>query len=494
MKLLPTHLFLLLIGAWALLVQAQNLELPACAKSCLATSIARWSCASTAQTCICTDATLRHEVHECVRANCTVREGLVTRNVTSVECGVQVRDRRQPLKTLAITLGCISPLFVLMRMAARVILMKNGGGGAAAAVEVGEDDWFILATLFIGIPNTAMIVSGLVDTGGLGLDIWTLDPDTINTFGKYFYATEIMYFAEVTLLKMSLLWFYLRIFPSRGVRVALWATIAFNIAYGLGFFLVGVLQCQPVSYFWTRWDGQHRGTCVDINALAWSHAVISIALDVWMLAVPLSQLRALRLNWKKKLGVALMFCVGTLVTVVSVLRLQSLVVFARSDNPTWDSWDVTAWSVIEINVGIMCACLPSLRLLLVRVFPRLAAGTSAAASNAYGAGPRSGAAAAAAAADGLSRMGTVSKARPVYGGDSSVARPEDAEPRGGITLQRSYNVSYSDPDDEESLVRMHDLDPRRRDDFEKPGSSASSVTIAPTSSSWMAGAGKRADR
>ncbi|KAI7913663.1 CFEM domain-containing protein [Pyricularia oryzae] len=482
MKSLPTRLFLLLIGAWALLVQAQNLELPACAKTCLATSIARSSCAPTDQTCICTDARLQQEVNDCVREKCTIREGLVTLNTTSTECGLPVQDKRQPLKTLAITLGAISPLFVILRMSARFMLMNQGG----AAVAVGEDDWFILAALVVGVPNTVIIVSGLVDSGGLGLDIWRLDPETINSFGKYFYATAIMYFAEVTLLKMSLLWFYLRIFPSRGVRLALWATIAFNIAFGITFFLLGVLQCQPISYFWTKWDGEHEGTCVDINTVAWSNAGISIALDIWMLAVPLSQLQALRLNWKKKVGVALMFCVGTLVTVVSVLRLQSLVAFARSDNPTMDSWDVTSWSVIEINVGIMCTCLPSLRLLLVRIFPRLGGGGgSSGASRAYGGGGGGGRTGATlGGTGGTSRIGTVSKA-------GSVTRPKDAELRGGITMQRTYNVLYSDPDDEESLVQMHDLEPRRRIDFEKPGSSASSVTIAPAADSWMSGGGRR---
>uniref|UniRef100_L7JBG9 CFEM domain-containing protein n=1 Tax=Pyricularia oryzae (strain P131) TaxID=1143193 RepID=L7JBG9_PYRO1 len=390
---------------------------------------ARSSCAPTDQTCICTDARLQQEVNDCVREKCTIREGLVTLNTTSTECGLPVQDKRQPLKTLAITLGAISPLFVILRMSARFMLMNQGG----AAVAVGEDDWFILAALVVGVPNTVIIVSGLVDSGGLGLDIWRLDPETINSFGKYFYATAIMYFAEVTLLKMSLLWFYLRIFPSRGVRLALWATIAFNIAFGITFFLLGVLQCQPISYFWTKWDGEHEGTCVDINTVAWSNAGISIALDIWMLAVPLSQLQALRLNWKKKVGVALMFCVGTLVTVVSVLRLQSLVAFAR-------------------------------------------------AYGGGGGGGRTGATLG--GTGGTSRIGTVSKA-------GSVTRPKDAELRGGITMQRTYNVSYSDPDDEESLVQMHDLEPRRRIDFEKPGSSASSVTIAPAADSWMSGGGRR---
>lgn len=39
---------------------------------------------------------------------------------------------------------------------------------------------------------------------------------------------------------------------------------------------------------------------------------MSIALDLWILAIPLWQLRSLKMHWKKKVGVALMFCVGTL--------------------------------------------------------------------------------------------------------------------------------------------------------------------------------------
>lgn len=65
------------------------------------------------------------------------------------------------------------------------------------------------------------------------------------------------------------------------------------------------------------------------------------------------------------------------VTVVSILRLKSLIKFSYStDNATWDFTDVGIWSDIEINVSIICVCLPSLRLLLVRIFPRLRESTN----------------------------------------------------------------------------------------------------------------------
>lgn len=63
---------------------------------------------------------------------------------------------------------------------------------------------------------------------------------------------------------------------------------------------------------------------------------------------------------------------------VSGLRLQSLILFANSINPTWDEWPVALWSTIEINVGLLCACLPTVRLILVRIWPRVFGGSTAA--------------------------------------------------------------------------------------------------------------------
>lgn len=132
-----------------------------------------------------------------------------------------------------------------------------------------------------------------------------------------------------------------------------------------------LLQCRPISYNWTNWRGEGGGQCVNISAVAWANAAVSIALDLFMLAVPLSQLRALKLHWKKKIGVALMFIVGTFVTIVSIIRLASLVEFRESTNLTWDYWAVSLWSTVEITVGIICACMPSMRLILVRVAPKI---------------------------------------------------------------------------------------------------------------------------
>ena len=258
----------------------------------------------------------------CIVSNCTIKEALckiqcqldqyatsvlltiytVSKNVTSTACDAPIRDRGPYAKTVGIVLGVITAVIVLLRLAFKLFVVKSG---------LKLDDWFILATLFAGIPNTVILVVGTI-AHGLGRDVWTLPFNEITTFVKFFFVMEVEYFVIVALLKLSLLFFYLNIFQFSSVRRVLWATIAFDILWGIAFVIVAFVQCTPLSFYWNNWDHDHEGTCLNVNAIGWANAAISIALDLWMLAIPLSQLPALKLHWKKKIGVAMMFFVGTL--------------------------------------------------------------------------------------------------------------------------------------------------------------------------------------
>lgn len=197
--------------------------------------------------------------------------------------------------------GIISALFVIQRFAFKFY----------AKLDFGMDDWFTLLAIVSGVPDTVINACG-VTNNGLGRDIWTLRPFEITRFSRYFFIMEILYFAEVCMLKMALLFFYMRIFPSGNVRRLLWGTVAFNLLFGVCFVVLAIFQCTPIKHYWVMWDGEHQGRCLNINGIAWSNAAISITLDGWMLAIPLWQLKALNLDWKRKVGVGMMFCVGTL--------------------------------------------------------------------------------------------------------------------------------------------------------------------------------------
>jgi hypothetical protein len=166
-------------------------------------------------------------------------------------------------------------------------------------------------SLVVDISINVLIVTGLI-SNGLGRDIWTLTPEQITHFLRIFYTTEVFYLAQVAVLKLSLLFFYLRIFPGTSIQRLLWGTIILTLCFGIIFVFISIFQCQPIDYYWNKWDGEHHGTCINGNGFTWANAAISIVLDGWMLALPISQLFKLQLHWKKKVGVGIMFVVGTM--------------------------------------------------------------------------------------------------------------------------------------------------------------------------------------
>lgn len=56
--------------------------------------------------------------------------------------------------------------------------------------------------------------------------------------------------------------------------------------------------------------------------------------------------------------------------IISILRLHTLKVAVETTDPTWDDEAAATWSVLELNMGIVCSCLATLRPLVTRIVPR----------------------------------------------------------------------------------------------------------------------------
>ena len=62
-------------------------------------------------------------------------------------------------------------------------------------------------------------------------------------------------------------------------------------------------------------------------------------------------------------------------TIISVVRLKTMIIFANSENITWDYMDLAWWSTLELHLSIICACLPSLRALFIALGAKVLATT-----------------------------------------------------------------------------------------------------------------------
>lgn len=131
-----------------------------------------------------------------------------------------------------------------------------------------------------------------------------------NSVWQLYYWDEILYLIVVPATKISIILFYLRIFPSKKMRLWSYALIAVNIAYFIAFETVTVFQCTPIEGAWMHWD--RSWNCRDVNLQAWVAAVVCIVLDVATIALPMPNLWKLNMSITKKIHIMLMFSVGVL--------------------------------------------------------------------------------------------------------------------------------------------------------------------------------------
>ncbi|KAL5120690.1 hypothetical protein ACEQ8H_001439 [Pleosporales sp. CAS-2024a] len=327
--------------ACSVAVRAQNAldalaeHLPQCSLDCFNQELPESTCATnlTAE-CLCTSDTLNLAVAACAQQTCTLHELLETKNVTSSGCRVPVRRHGKsfvPTAFAGVSIALAAFVFRMMASLGKHGLVRNG----------------------------------------LGRDIWTLEPEQITNVLYYYYLGEIFYVAALGISKISILFFYLRVFPLQSFRTATFSVMGLSVAYTIAFFLVTTFQCRPLSYAWTQWDGLHKGSCNNIHLQGWIVAAVSILLDAMIMALPMKRLASLNLNLKKKLMVMSMFSVGIFVIVVSIIRLYSLIHFANTENITWNYVDAGLWSLIEIDVSIVCGCMPAFRFLIGKLWPKI---------------------------------------------------------------------------------------------------------------------------
>ncbi|MCJ1477259.1 hypothetical protein MMC13_005930 [Lambiella insularis] len=185
---------------------------------------------------------------------------------------------------------------------------------------------------------------------------------------QLFWISQIVYKVTITATKISILLLYLRIFPHQKFRYATFVVMAFVFSYATASILATVFQCLPVSRVW---DKSVSGHCINLTAFWYANAGSSIFSDLMIFVLPIPVIHSLHLPFRQKVALVMVFAIATFVCVTSVLRMTTLNVASKSNDQTYGTLISTTWTTIELNTGIICACMPMLRGPLSWLFPRL---------------------------------------------------------------------------------------------------------------------------
>ncbi|KAL1867792.1 hypothetical protein Plec18167_008538 [Paecilomyces lecythidis] len=172
----------------------------------------------------------------------------------------------------------------------------------------------------------------------------------------------------MSLVKTSIMLFFFRIFGTkRSFRISVAVVMTIVWMWAISVVLETLLLCRPLAY---NWDTTIDGVCGERNATFVAAGTLNLVTDLMVMALPIPHIWKLKLSVAKKLALCLVFCMGLLVSVISIVRLASLMAIDFTDI-TYSVQMGVMWTVLEPELAIICANMPVMKPILSRVFPKL---------------------------------------------------------------------------------------------------------------------------
>ncbi|KAG5964865.1 hypothetical protein E4U56_002048 [Claviceps arundinis] len=237
----------------------------------------------------------------------------------------------------------------------------------------------------------ALFLSSAIDYGvmvGLGKHDSHISDDDWPKLRRAEYVFSILYNPALMAAKTSILVFYLRLAKNTQVilRYASWVTLAIVNVAGLVLTFLNIFQCSPVAAAWST-EASSAAKCIPLLTEFICAAPVNIVTDLAILALPIPVLTGMRLPIRQKAILVITFSLGVFVTIVDVVRIYYLqraitdVPTGMSDDPNsrfggsadfaWNASLSFLWSAVEVNVGLACACIPTLKPLILKLLPAM---------------------------------------------------------------------------------------------------------------------------
>ncbi|KAI1298853.1 hypothetical protein F5Y03DRAFT_367229 [Xylaria venustula] len=230
----------------------------------------------------------------------------------------------------------------------------------------GADDYTCIIAVIVTVSFCGVLVSQFADDDIWGRHLWDITLETL-LFEATFYLKSIvitgaLYNVAAVFIKSTFLILYLRLFHTvRQLRIWILGGLVSIVTFHLLVTILVLDFCIPHEGD-GGWGSQKYNSRCGINYLRLNTAqgVVSTLTDFYILAIPVTTVLSLQLSKKKRIGVAAIFLTGLLATVFSVVGVvyRFKDVLTSPPDYTWYSLWLLPLGVAELNVGIICTCMP----------------------------------------------------------------------------------------------------------------------------------------
>ncbi|KAJ5496921.1 hypothetical protein N7463_008908 [Penicillium fimorum] len=228
-------------------------------------------------------------------------------------------------------------------------------------------DYFMIAAAIFAVGLQSISITGVIQAG-IGYDHVTaiagsygLEP--ITKLLKLIIPLQFLWVLSLSCTKVSILLLYLRIFPVTWVVRISWVTMGVIIAWTIGTVLAGCLICRPFAFNWDQTIP--GGSCGDQVTSFTVTGVINLVTDVVVLVTPMPLLYNLQMASYKKVTFIIIFGLGAVTCIISILRISVLSTMNFTDI-TYSIPLANIFSGLEPCLAVILASVPMMRPLLGR--------------------------------------------------------------------------------------------------------------------------------
>ncbi|KAL6233459.1 hypothetical protein BDW75DRAFT_190696 [Aspergillus navahoensis] len=260
-------------------------------------------------------------------------------------------DRPAAVRGVAAAFLSLSSVAVIMRCYVRLRIVKA----------FGWDDFVMILAMLLYIMFCGCMIGGSL--WGTGKHLSELTSKQRTTAMEYWWLCNISYAVSSVLAKVSVCIFLLRVMPFPCHRAVLYTVTALALCSGIPFLVLLIVQCSPVSFWWTRMRGDTDGHCGYVDAIAvmlYIFSASSALFDISVALLPIILVRKLQMNWRTKAAVAGLLGMACVASIAIIIRL-AFVQTIHDPDYLYATVQIAIWSCVEVGLSITAGSLATTR-------------------------------------------------------------------------------------------------------------------------------------
>jgi len=223
--------------------------------------------------------------------------------------------------------------------------------------------------------SIAFTAFGILSTEryGNGTHAWDVPPKLYSRLSMCAWAAQVTFLISTGCCKCSILLFYRRLqkgtFNKRWLY-CIYAALAFTAAWTIGFILTLVFSCNPTEANWESANPNYRKkySCVNARYENLISGTLSVVSDAYAVVLPCLMLRHFDVSKRQKFALNIIFSLGLIVVAAGAVRTYYFDRLAHSTtyDLTYAGFDVLIWAQLELQLSLICASAPALRVFFRR--------------------------------------------------------------------------------------------------------------------------------